>query len=1794
MKIFYFTICITLFVLSELKPQIKSFEITGSSAGLDIQLQFQREPFEVISGNGKNIAEYRNHFDESRPGAPALPSKIIFVAIPPKSKISAVLKNIKGNYIQDVLIKVNPVVVPEGDERIKYKEAEPDLRYFVTDKYPAADLEIIGYTWIRDYYCAVIKINTHSYNWKKKEITEIFSAELSINFIEQKPFLLNTSPHGLIDQELADVIINYKTASGFRSFQLNYAPDDTSGNWIDFSKEYVKLAIPEDGIYRIYYDDLQSYGINVSQVNPVTFKIFRNGVQIPIYVKGENDFSFEAGDYIEFWMTKNYSTDNYRTIVNFGEDYINYLNRYNDTSFIWLTWEGEPGLRADSLTTFTPGLTDTLKSGLVKLHLEKDVRLWYYDAVAVNVQLPFWQENKIWSWEFLGGSGNRAFNFTASHFIPETEVKTIARMKSHAGDITINTHKYGASLNSGTPQDTIVFNYRQTVNFSSVFNSNSLIQGNNVYRIFGLPTQATVNQSVIDWIDIEYFRYNVAVNDSITIIVPDSVQSDLKIVKVENLVSPEFLVYKISPQFKRITSYNITDGILYFTDTLSGGDKYFIINENYLKSPDFRIKKQFTNLRDPQHSADYIIISNKELLQGAEEYKDFISTEYDMRVETLYIDDIYDEFAFGLNDAEAVQKFLKAAYFNWQAPAPSYLNLIGDANYDYKNVIVPPTGIIRKNLVPAFGHPVSDSWFVMWDSSNINIPQMYVGRIPAVRNEDIQFYIQKHLAYINRNFDEWNKEFLFFSGGDIANQTQLNQIKQANDNVFSNLVKPAPVGGSGVHFYKTTNPPTNLGPYTLAEIREAIGKGGLFISYIGHSGTQTWDNGITSTGDLKINYPDRHPLISDFGCSTGKFAEPDYESFGELFIVEIPDGHAINYLGNSSWGYLTTSLRFPSLFYSKLLIDTVTETGKAHWLAKVQQFNDYGFSDLNRVFNYCNLLFGDPVVGFKTPLKPNFTVHEGSFSVLTENINDMTDSVQIAIEIFNTGRVPEDSVDINIVNTWLGTNIFEADLRIPSPLYRDTLKIYIPILRRVGQHTVNVILDKDNLIEEIYEDDNSASFNFYAYSTSARPIEVEKYYTGRRLKLDVLNPTILSPDLPEELLFSVSDNTEFINPVNFVRNFDTVFTSLSLGSLTPDKRYWWRVKINLQDQEWSDIYSFENINNDFSWYINDSFNNEDVEYFNSKFDSSSSSWILTTDENVIEVGSAGSDDGEYGSMIYNGQEMLPNTFYWGIATAEIDTVTLKPSNFREFLYWDGNADELMMAYLDSLPIGKVVAMTICADGAQSVLGFSGGTAIRQTIEGWGSLYVDSVRYRDSWCIIGKKGAAPGTVPEAFNRRFFGPVEVSVSNIVNNTIGSVVFPVAGKSAEWINIEKQDFLPPGTSVEYFPIGIKKNSEADTLDALNFTNNTASLEHIDVSLYRYIKIFAQLNSNELFESPGINSLGINFTIPPDLAINYQVVKINSDTVDMGDDVKLDFMVFNPTKTPADSFKVLVELLDDNNFIITSAENTVNDLAPLSSRSFSEVINTLYLSHNYTFRITIDPENSVDEFFEDNNFFSIPFYVRPDTSVPSLNITFDGEDIFDGDYISADPEIRIELFDPSLLPVNDTSSVTIFLNDEPVYYALNPRILSYEFNSTNPKVVVNFTPHLTTGEYRLKVFGKNTIGNLADSSGLEKYFIVDEETKLLDVYNYPNPFSAETNFTFRLTQIPDELKIRIYTVAGRLIREIEKSFSDLDYNFNIIPWNGKDHDKNDIANGIYFYKVIMIKDGVSQTVTQKLAKVR
>ena len=73
---------------------------------------------------------------------------------------------------------------------------------------------------------------------------------------------------------------------------------------------------------------------------------------------------------------------------------------------------------------------------------------------------------------------------------------------------------------------------------------------------------------------------------------------------------------------------------------------------------------------------------------------------------------------------------------------------------------------------------------------------------------------------------------------------------------------------------------------------------------------------------------------------------------GNYSVSQSANGQAIGYLGSSSLWLFSTSLRFPELFYKKILIDSITTISKAHVLARFYQFNFSGYGDVNKVFNY--------------------------------------------------------------------------------------------------------------------------------------------------------------------------------------------------------------------------------------------------------------------------------------------------------------------------------------------------------------------------------------------------------------------------------------------------------------------------------------------------------------------------------------------------------------------------------------------------------------------------------------------------------------------------------------------------------------------------------------------------------------------------------------------------------------------------------------------------------------------------
>ena len=140
----------------------------------------------------------------------------------------------------------------------------------------------------------------------------------------------------------------------------------------------------------------------------------------------------------------------------------------------------------------------------------------------------------------------------------------------------------------------------------------------------------------------------------------------------------------------------------------------------------------------------------------------------------------------------------------------------------------------------------------------------------------------------------------------------------------------------------------------------------------------------------------------------------------------------------------------------------------------------------------------------------------------------------------------------------------------------------------------------------------------------------------------------------------------------------------------------------------------------------------------------------------------------------------------------------------------------------------------------------------------------------------------------------------------------------------------------------------------------------------------------------------------------------------------------------------------------------------------------------------------------------------------------------------------------------------------------------ISYRFND------------LSEGEYKMTMKAWDVFNNYSTET---VYFsvVTGEDMVLRDIYNYPNPFRSRTTFTFQqnLNQAID-VRIKIYTVAGRLIKEIEQK--GMSEKYVKVDWDGRDQDGDEIANGTYLYKIIVkTSDGShSNTALGKLSVIR
>ncbi|GAI45076.1 unnamed protein product, partial [marine sediment metagenome] len=196
-----------------------------------------------------------------------------------------------------------------------------------------------------------------------------------------------------------------------------------------------------------------------------------------------------------------------------------------------------------------------------------------------------------------------------------------------------------------------------------------------------------------------------------------------------------------------------------FENSLSQNREYLALTTNQTKQPtDIQVYTD-SGIYSATNGADYIVITHEDFCDSIQPLADY-REEQGLRVKIVKIEDIYDEFNHGIFSPQAIKDFLTYTYNSWAKPAPTYVLLVGDTTYDYKD----NKGTGSVNYVPTYlldtdymGETASDNWFVCVSGDDI-IPDMYIGRLEWTGRRTIYQHLQRprpHIDTIGRVRSAW-------------------------------------------------------------------------------------------------------------------------------------------------------------------------------------------------------------------------------------------------------------------------------------------------------------------------------------------------------------------------------------------------------------------------------------------------------------------------------------------------------------------------------------------------------------------------------------------------------------------------------------------------------------------------------------------------------------------------------------------------------------------------------------------------------------------------------------------------------------------------------------------------------------------------------------------------------------------------------------------------------------------------------------------------------------------------------
>ena len=270
---------------------------------------------------------------------------------------------------------------------------------------------------------------------------------------------------------------------------------------------------------------------------------------------------------------------------------------------------------------------------------------------------------------------------------------------------------------------------------------------------------------------------------------------------------------------------------LRFTDGLAASARYLAYVPEGRSEPVAIRRSMPSRLRQPDHGADYLIITHPDF---AEALQPLVARrrEQGMRVATVLVDDVYDEFSHGVFDPRAIREFVQHTVAHWPRPAPTFVLLVGESNLDFlRGYGAGPPNFVPSMHVEAVAHGplgafTSDAVFATGE--NDLIPDVFLGRFSVSTAEEAAAMVRKTLAYEEEPGGAWRERAIMVVDDDGA--AAFEPFSEA-------LVRQMP-DSMAVHRFHAASYPRSSD--IAGDISAAIEEGAFLLNFVGHGNVETW------------------------------------------------------------------------------------------------------------------------------------------------------------------------------------------------------------------------------------------------------------------------------------------------------------------------------------------------------------------------------------------------------------------------------------------------------------------------------------------------------------------------------------------------------------------------------------------------------------------------------------------------------------------------------------------------------------------------------------------------------------------------------------------------------------------------------------------------------------------------------------------------------------------------------------------------------------------------------------------